>query len=372
MKITEIETTMLRLPAVRANGDGLQDLLVVRIHTDEGLVGIGEVHTAPLVARAIIDAPISQLTVQGFRQLLVGRDPRRINELWHLMYDHTSTYGRRGIVINVLSSIDIALWDILGKSLGVPIWQLLGGRMREWLPTYASDLTPNTKHEIVELALQHKESGFAAMKFGWGSLGGDVRQDAGWVGAVRDAVGPDVDIMLDMGNPAPLEQVQWLARALADFGVYFLEEPLSPDDIDGFRHLIASSPTPIATGEKETTRFGFRDLIERGELRIIQPDIARVGGITEILRIAAIAEVRNVRVIPHCWASDILVSATAQFLAVQKTAPYLEFNVMDNPLRTCLLTQPIRPQNGRVKVPEGPGLGIELNEETLRRYSWEP
>lgn len=372
MKITEIETIMLRLPDVRANGDGLQDLLIIRVHTDEGVVGIGEVHTAPLVARAIIDAPVSQMTVQGFRQLLVGRDPRRINELWHLMYDHSTTYGRRGVVINVLSGIDIALWDILGKSLHASIAQLLGGAMRDWLPAYASDLTPDTMDAIVALALRHQESGFKAMKFGWGGLGSDVRQDARWVGAVRDAVGPKVDIMLDMGSPAPFEQALWLARALADHGVYFLEEPLSPDDFDGFRHLVAASPTPIATGEKETTRFGFRDLMERGELRIIQPDIARVGGITEILRIAAIAEVRNVRVMPHCWASDILVSATAQFLATQKTAPYLEFNVMGNPLRTTLLTQPIRPKEGRVKIPDGPGLGIELNEETLQRYRWEP
>ena len=133
-----------------------------------------------------------------------------------------------------------------------------------------------------------------------------------------------------------------------------------------------ASPIPIATGEKESTRFGFRDLIERGRLRIIQPDAARVGGLTEMRRIAALAEVRNARLIPHCWATDILVSATLHFLAVQHEAPDLEFNVMDNPLRTKLLTEPIRPQNGRVAIPDGPGLGITLNEETLARYRWEP
>jgi L-alanine-DL-glutamate epimerase-like enolase superfamily enzyme len=372
MRITDIETIMLRLPEVRPNGDGLQDLLVIRVHTDEGLVGIGEVHTAPLVARAVIDAPISQLTVQGFRQLLIGRDPRRINELWHLMYDHSTTFGRRGIVVNVISGIDIALWDLLGKSLGVPIHQLLGGAVRDTMPTYASDLTPDTLEEIVDLAVRHQGSGFAAMKFGWGGLGRDVREDARWIAAVRDAVGPDVALMLDMGEPAPFDQALWLARALADSDVAFLEEPLSPDDLDGFRDLVAISPTPIATGEKETTRFGFRDLMERGGLRIIQPDMARVGGVTEMLRIAALAEVRDVRVIPHCWASDILVSVTCQFLATRQDAPYLEFNVMDNPLRTQLLVEPIRPIDGRVRVPDGPGLGIELNPETLDRYRWEP
>jgi L-alanine-DL-glutamate epimerase-like enolase superfamily enzyme len=133
-----------------------------------------------------------------------------------------------------------------------------------------------------------------------------------------------------------------------------------------------ASPTPIATGEKETTRFGFRDLMERGRLRIIQPDAARVGGLTEMMRIAALAEVRHVRVIPHCWATDILVSATLQFLAVQREAPYLELNVMDNPLRTGLLTEPIRAHDGHVAIPDGPGLGITLNEDTLACYRWEP
>lgn len=372
MKITEIETTILRLPQVVENGDGLQDLLVVHVHTDAGIVGIGEIHTAPLVARAIIDAPVSQMTAQGFRQLLVGRDPRRINALWRLMYDHSTTYGRRGVVMNAISGIDIALWDILGKSLGAPVHALIGGAVRDWMDAYASDLTPPTIEEIVELARRHRDAGFRAMKFGWGGLGADVRQDAAFAAAVRDAVGPDIAIMLDMGVARPFDEVAWLARALAESEVAFLEEPLSPDDLDGFRELVRMSPTPIATGEKATSRFEFRDLMERGGLRIVQPDVARVGGITEILRIAAHAELRRVRMIPHCWGSDILVSATAQVLSVQAEPTPLEFNVMDNPLRTELLENPIRPADGRIATPAGPGLGIRLNEETLRRYRWEP
>jgi len=163
-----------------------------------------------------------------------------------------------------------------------------------------------------------------------------------------------------------------LGNALAEDDVFFLEEPLSPDDLDGFAALVAASPTPIATGEKETTRFGFRDLMERGKLRIIQPDIARAGGLSEIRRIATLAESRNVQVIPHCWATDVLVSATLHFLATQPNAPYQEFNVMDNPLRTQLLRDPIRPEDGYAHVPRGPGLGIELNEETLETYRWRP
>jgi L-alanine-DL-glutamate epimerase-like enolase superfamily enzyme len=374
MKITDVETLILRLARVLPNGDGLQDVLIIRVHTDSGIVGIGEAHTAPTVLKAIIDAPISQLSVQGLKQLLVGKDPLQINHLWSLMYDHSTTYGRRGVVVNAISGIDIALWDILGKATGQPVCQLLGGARRDRVTAYASDLSPEDPRQIVEQARRHVDRGFRAVKFGWGGLGQDVRKDAERVHEVRRALGREVDILIDLGVPVPFDDALWLGRALAEDDVYFLEEPLSPDDLDGFAALVAASPTPIATGEKETTRFGFRELMDRGGLRIIQPDIARAGGLTEIVRIAALAEVRGVRVIPHCWATDILVSATLHFLATQPSAraPFLEFNVMDNPLRTRLLLEPLRPENGVVRVPQGPGLGIELNEETLAAYRWEP
>jgi L-rhamnonate dehydratase len=284
------------------------------------------------------------------------------------MYDHSTTYGRRGVVVQAISGIDIALWDILGKVTGQPIHRLLGGARRDRLRVYASDLTPQTEDAIVERAIDHKTAGFTAMKFGWGKLGGNVRDDVKFVDKVRGAIGDDVDIMLDMGNPVPLEDAIYLADALADYGVAFLEEPLSPDDLDGFAILTGRSKTPIATGEKETTRFGFRDLMERGGLRIIQPDIARCGGITEVMRIAALAEIRGVRVIPHCWATDILVSATAHVLSTLKDDPYLEFNATGNPLKTNLISLPILAIDGHVMVPDKPGLGIELNEDTIADF----
>lgn len=372
MRITDVETIMLRLPEVHANGDGLQDVLILKVHTDEGLVGIGEAHTAPLILKAVIDAPVSQLTGQGLRQMLIGEDPLRIGPLWQKMYDHTSTFGRRGVVLNAISGIDLALWDLAGKAMGVPVSQLLGGRQRDRVRAYASDLTPDTAEEIVAASERHCADGFTAMKFGWGKLGRDVRSDLAWVEQVRAALGPEVDMMIDMGTAIPFDDALWLGRALAEHDIRFLEEPLSPDDLDGFSALVAASPTPIATGEKETTRFGFRALMEEGGLRIIQPDIARCGGLTEMVRIAALAEVRNVQIIPHCWATDILVAATLHFLSAQRHAPFQEFNVMDNPLRTALLTRPIRPVDGHIAVPDGPGLGVELNEETVERYRWTP
>lgn len=372
MKITHIETDILRLPRVEVNGDGLQDTLLIRVHTDAGIVGIGEAHTVPTVLKAIIDAPVSQSTGQGLGQLLIGRDPRDINALWSLMYGCSTTYGRRGVVIQAISGIDIALWDILGKVCGQPIHRLLGGARRDRLRAYASDLSPETPDAIVARAQSHVAKGYTALKFGWGKLGANVRDDAAFIARVRGAIPEETDIMLDMGTPVPLQDALWLADALAEHRVSFLEEPLSPDDLDGFAALTARARTPIATGEKETTRFGFRDLIERGGLRIIQPDIARCGGITEAMRIIAFAELRGVTVIPHCWASDILVSATAQVLSTLPEAPWLEYNATDNPLKRRLLTEPIAVTDGFVRVPEGPGLGIELNEDTIAEFRWTP
>ena len=206
------------------------------------------------------------------------------------------------------------------------------------------------------------------MKLGWGALGGSPKADARFVGEVRKAVGPDIDLMLDMGFPVPLDDAMKLGRLLAEHEVFFLEEPLAPDDLPGWAKLTAVSPTPIATGEKETGFRPYANLIDHGGLRIVQPDVARVGGIAEALRIAAYAEARSVRVIPHCWSCDVLVAATLHVIALLKECPYLEFNVMDNPLRTQLMTEPLRPVGGIIAIPDKPGLGIELDERTVAKY----
>jgi L-rhamnonate dehydratase len=368
MQITDVETILLSLPEIREIGDGCQDLLVIKIHTDRGITGLGEVHTNAPAAKAVIEAPLMSVSASGMGRLLVGEDPRDINRLWDKLYRKTQSYGRRGLGIHVLSGIDIALWDILGKSVGQPVWRLLGGARRDKVAAYASDLDPGDPGALSELAQKHVESGFRAMKFGWGGLGGDVRQTVRTVAGLRRAVGDDVDIMIDLGFAAPLEDAIYLGRGLADHGVYFLEEPLDPDDLEGFARLTAVSPTPIATGEKETMLRPYLDLMDRGGLRIIQPDVARVGGITETLRILAHAEARGVRVIPHCWSADILIAATLHVLAVARDAPFLEFNATDNPLRRDLAAVPFRPVDGLVAMPDTPGLGIELNEEAVERF----
>jgi L-rhamnonate dehydratase len=368
MKITDIRTRLLRLPEPSLSGDNLQDLLIVEVLTDQGITGIGEVHTNPLAARAIIDYSGYHTSSRGLREILVGENPLEIARLWDKMYSLTQSYGRRGLLINTIGGIDIALWDLLGKHLRAPVYRLLGFGRRTSIPAYASALAPPDIEETINQSKKFADAGFHGLKLGWGSLGHNLGEDAERVRRVRAALGSEVEIMLDLGMPLRREDALWLGRALADDRVYFLEEPLAPDDFDGWRMLVTHSPTPIATGEKETTRHGFADLIDRGGLRIIQPDIARAGGITESLRIAAYAESRGIRVIPHCWSSDILLAATMHVITTLADCPFIEFNVMDQPLRTKLARNPIRPQAGIVFVPQEPGLGIELDEATISKY----
>jgi L-rhamnonate dehydratase len=264
MRITEVETILVSLPEVREVGDGCQDLLILKIHTDAGIVGLGEVHTNAPAAKAIVEAPLMSVSASGMGRLLIGEDPRDINRLWDKLYRKTQSYGRRGLAIHVLSGIDIALWDILGKSVGLPVWRLLGGARQMAVPAYASDLDPGDPGALEALALKHKAAGYQAMKFGWGGLGGDVRQTVRTVAKLRAAVGDAIDIMIDLGFAAPLEDAIYLGHGLADHGVYFLEEPLDPDDLEGFARLTAVSPTPIATGEKETMLRPYLDLMDRG------------------------------------------------------------------------------------------------------------
>ncbi len=368
MRITEVETILLSLPEIRDVGDGCQDLLILKIHTDVGIVGLGEVHTNAPAAKAIVEAPLMSVSASGMGRLLVGEDPRDINRLWDTLYAKTQSYGRRGLAIHVLSGIDIALWDILGKATGMPVWRLLGGARRSAVPVYASDLDPGDPKALLDVAARHKANGFRAMKFGWGCLGSDVRQTVQTVAALRRELGDETDIMIDLGFAAPLEDAIYLGCAPADHGVYFLEEPLGPDDLEGFARLTANSPTPIATGEQETMVRPYLDLVDRDGLRIVQPDVARVGGITETLRIAAHAEARGVRVVPHCWSADILIAATPQVIAVVRDAPYLEFNATDNPWRKGPASNPFRPVDGLPELRQTPGLGVDLDDGTIDRF----
>ena len=370
-KIVDIDAIMVRLPVVRPIADGAQSIMILKIRTDDGLIGIGEVHTNPLVSQAVLDAPVCSAASRGLREILIGEDANDIQGLWTRMYRYSSTFGRRGAVMHVMSGVDIALWDLRGKAEGKPIYELLGGAKRKRHRLYASDLSPDTDEQAVAQAVSHVENGFGALKFGWGGLGAGLEADADRIRQVRRAVGPDVDIMIDFGYPLDIDYAIGFCRRAADERVFFVEEPLDPRDLEGFARLVDASPVPIATGEKEDTLEPYLDLMDRGKVRIIQPDLARAGGFTECLRIQAAADERGALVIPHCWSSDILVAASLHFISVAGTCPYLEFNVLNQPIRTELSTTPFKPVDGALSVPEAPGLGVELNEDFIEHYRWD-
>jgi L-rhamnonate dehydratase len=370
MRITNVECTVLRLPEVRLVADGSQDTLLVRIHTDAGLIGIGEGHTSPWVLKAIIEAPPSHVCAQGLRDLLVGEDPFQVERLWDKLYHHSAVYGRRGAVIHAISALDIALWDLIGKATGQPVWRLLGGGYRREVPAYASTLMPEEARLAADEARRWRDEGFRAVKLGWGALGADVKRDLQVLAGVREAVGPQMDLLVDVGYGVDFATAVALARGLEAIDAYLLEEPLSPDDLDGYARLADAVNLPIASGEKETTRWGFRDLIQRGRVDVIQPDVARAGGFTECRRIAHLAALHNVTVLPHCWSTDVLVAATLHYIAALPRCPYLEYCVVDSPLRRCLVRDPIGVCEGLVRVPDGPGLGVEINEDTVARYRY--
>ncbi len=369
MIITDVECMMLRLPEVLPIGDGTQDVLIVRVHTDEGITGIGECHTSPWALKAVIEAPMSAYAARGLKDIVVGQNPLEMGRIWERMYQLSMVYGRRGLVMHAMSAVDIALWDIAGKVYDQPIHRLLGGAFRSAVPAYASTLAAPDRSETLRRVDALVSEGFRGIKFGWGQLGKNIQDDMALVADVRRTVGPDVDLMVDIGTPIPLRKAQLLSEGLAEHGVYFLEEPLSPDDLAGYRILSSSSPVPIASGEKEQTRHGFRELMETG-VHIIQPDLARAGGFTESRRISDLAEHFGTTVIPHCWSTDILVSATLHFIAALTECPYMEFCVADNPIRRQVIRDPIDTCRGMVRVPDGPGLGIELNEDTIDRLRY--
>jgi L-rhamnonate dehydratase len=372
MRITEVETIYLRLPQVEAKESGVQDALIVRVHTDEGLVGIGEVDSSPAVIHAIIHAPLSHSIACGLRQLLLGEDPLERERLWRKLYDGSYYFGRRGAAIHALSGIDIALWDIAGKFFGVPVHRLLGATYRDRVLAYASVLFPTTTEATREKAERLKATGWRAMKFGWGGFGRDERTDVALVQALRDGAGEGCALMVDIGMRWDRVTALKMARRLAEFDLVWLEEPLPADDLDGYAQLTQNAPLRIAAGEEMATRYEFRALIERGGVHVVQPDLSRCGGLSEGWKIAFLADLQGRWVVPHCFSTGVLMAVSLHFLASlpPERAPFVEFPMESSPLFADLVEPPFALQpDGTVKVPEGAGLGITLNEEVIRRFS---
>jgi len=369
MKITNVEGIILRLPERQAVADGTQDDLLVRIETDEGIVGYGEVDTSPEVGKAATDAEMSHGTCYGLREVLIGMDPFDIEQIWELMYRKTNYYGRLGVVMHAMSGVDMALWDILGKAIGKPVHKLLGGSFCGDVRAYASMLMPETAQEVREMAGRYVEQGFTAVKLGYGPLGKDVRKDVELAAAAKEAAGRDIEVMIDIGHGYTLKMAMQAAREFESLGIYWMEEPFPPEAIADYQRLCDSTALRIAAGEQDVGRWTFRRLIWDAHLDVIQPDISRVGGLSEAKRIAYMAHEVNRVCVPHAFRTGVLVAACLHLIAAIPNSAFLEFSVTDSALRRELLVEPFKVVRGRVTVPTKPGLGIEINPETVKKYA---
>jgi L-rhamnonate dehydratase len=369
VRITRVDPIVLRLPEIELRADGTQDAFLVRIETDEGLVGIGEGDTAPAVARAAVDMPASHSIAQGLGELVVGRDPLDIEPIWHDLYQKSTHFGHRGVALHAISAIDIALHDLAGKILGQPVHRLLGGAFRDRVPVYASALMPWTLDGVREKVTEYRELGYRAVKLGWGPIGDDPKQDVELVRAAREACGPELELMIDAGRVWTWKQALQMSRRFEEFELSWLEEPLPVDDLDGYARLCEHSALRIASAENETTIFAFREWVERAGLDVVQPDLARCGGFTQARRIAALTWEKNRAMVPHAFSTGILVAASLHMTAAMPHGTLTEFSVADGPLVRDLLQNPFRLEaDGTVLVPTGPGLGIELNEDVVERF----
>ncbi len=369
MKITKVETIYLRQPQVKELCDSGQDALIVRVETDAGITGIGEVDSNPLAAKGAIEGPISHTTATGLAQVALGQDPFETEKIWYTMYRANMYGGRRGVGLHAMSGIDLALWDIKGKALGLPVWKLLGGGFHQKVRCYASALFGATPEKTGELARRYSQQGFTAVKFGWDPMGQDEKTDIALVRQARKGLGDDADLLIDAGCAWDAKTAIQRARAFAQDNIFWLEEPLRPDDYLGYRKLSESTEVRIAAGEEESNRFSFLDLMDRGGIDVVQVDLTRCGGFTEAMKIASLACDRGLPVANHGFTTYINVAAALHWLASIPNALICEFVAEEGTtLREFVTRQKLRAQDGYLPVPQEPGLGVELDEERIRKF----
>lgn len=386
MEITGIDCHILLVPEYStAACSSAQDDLVVEIHTDAGITGTGETDTNPWVARACIEAPGTHVMGLGLSEMLMGQDPMEPEAIWDRLYAGSKMTGRRGALICALGAIDMALWDIRGRALGVPVHELLGGAVRESIVPYASllpdgDTLRSYARSLLDKVRQAQRMGYTAAKLeicinGPYSHNGLQESDdhiVAMVAACREAVGDDFVLMVDVAYGWPdADTALRILERLAPYSLFFLETPIDIDDLEGYARLQAASPIPIAAGEWNNTHFEFEDLARHGRLDVLQPDIGRVGGFTAAAKVAQIAEQHGCLIVPHCWKTGIGIAASAHFAATVPACPYIEFlpaPLSESVLRQELTRDEIELRGGVIPLPRKPGLGFELDRAALQRY----
>jgi L-rhamnonate dehydratase len=367
MKITRVSALVLRLPQVTAACDGTQDTCLIKIETDAGITGWGEVDSAPTVIKAIVEAPLSHQICNGLANALEGADPLAIDACARRLQTAANYYGRSAAGTHAMAGIDIALWDIAGKVCQQPVFRLLGGPHQRRFRAYCSILFGDTPQATYELARRFADQGFTAIKFGWGPMGQEEANDIALVREARRGAGDQVDILIDAGQVWDWKTALRRAHQFAPFRPFWLEEPLPPEDVDGYARLTAASPIPIAAGEAESRLQDFERLLVHGGLDWIQPDPGRCG-ISTLVAVGRLAHRLHRNVVNHSFKSGITIAASLHGLAAAPHGQVFEYCMADSPLRHELTRERFAVVDGFVQVPETPGLGVTVDEQTVAKY----
>lgn len=367
MKITAVDAFYLRLPKIEARTDSSQDALLVRITTDAGIVGWGEVDGCPSVVKAIIDAPYSHTMVTGLKSLLIGENPLETARLWAKMHRATLFYGRGGAVLQAMAGIDMALWDIKGKALGQPIVTLLGGAMRDRMRVYSSNMFQFSIADTVARARHAVDTGHTGVKFGWEPFGRDEAQDIAYVEAIRTAIGDEIDFMLDVGLAWDAKTTIRRGQLFEPYRLFWIEEPLHPDDYAGYSRVSAACSQHIAAGEQECSVVGFQRLIDEGGIDVVQIDLTRTG-FTQAMEIAAYAKARGRKVCNHNFTTDLNTAASLHFLCAIENALVMEYCVEPGEISRSLARNPVTIADGYAHLPSEPGLGVEPRMDVIEKF----
>ena len=369
MKIKKIEAMVLTCQLEKPIMDATYTLphrsaVLVRVDTDEGISGIGEAAYfggPPMITKMIIEKELADY--------IIGEDPRNIERLWEKMYQRSIKHGRKGAIIASMSGIDIALWDIIARSVNMPLYRLLGG-FHERIRAYASAGFYAESKGLKELANEmasYVKEGFTAVKMKIGRV--SQAEDVARIKAVREAIGPNIDLLVDGNNVYNAYEAIKMARKMEEYDVFWFEEPVPAEDLEGSAKVAAAIDMPLAAGENEFTRYGFRDLILHRAIDIAQPDATWCGGITEARKIASMASAWNIPCVPHSFSSAVALVSNLHFSASIPNSMFQEFDRNYNPLREELLTEPVKiNKDGYIDLPQKPGLGVELNESVVKKY----
>ena len=379
IKITNVEGFVLASPSDYVNPAGSEEApgvaycFLLKVTTDEGIVGWSDVETEPHVAHGMVDIPTSGSGMfEGLKALAVGEDPFETEKIWDKLYRGTIYYGRRGVAMQLMSGLDVACHDIQGKAAGVPVYKLLGGGWRDKVRAYASTLFRPSPDDIRRACAFYMDKGFTAIKFGWGVFGQDRKNDIALVKAARETIGSDVALMVDAGwkvNRSPYDAIE-LLRQLEPYDIYWLEDFLHPECYDGYAKVKeAGVRTRLAAGEQEATGWGFRQLIQQGKIDVAQPDITRCGGFSQMRKIMWEAEAAGIDLCPHAWLTDLNTAAALHVNAALPRSLFLEYNVSSSPMLRDIIENPVQmDSNGMIAVPTEPGLGISINEKAVEKY----